>query len=57
MNMTWGEFKRAVGELGVQDHEFIDYIDVFEPVSKDSIWVDKNEIKSSVVMVTITGGS
>lgn len=57
MNLTWGEFKRIVGELGVKDHEFIETIDVYGPESKEDVYVTKTEIKSSVVMVNIMEGS
>lgn len=57
MTMTWGEFKKAVEELGVKDHEFISGIDVYDPEKKEDLFIKKDEIKSSVVMVTIYGGT
>jgi hypothetical protein len=57
MNMTWGEFKKAIEELGAKDHEFISCIDVIDPEKKMDLFVTKTEIKSSVVMLHIIGGT
>jgi len=57
MNMTWGEFKKVVEELGVKDHEFISWVDVIDPEKKEDMFVKKEEIKSSIIMVSIYGGT
>ena len=57
MIMTWGEFKKAVEELGLKDKDFIQMIDIYEPVTKEDIFINKTEIKGDVVMTTILGGT
>jgi hypothetical protein len=56
--MTWKEFKIAVEHLGAKDEDVVGYIDIYEPMKKDDLFVSMEESgKDNPRVVNILGGT
>jgi hypothetical protein len=55
--LTWGELKKGIEELGVKDNEYVSGLDVYEPESKEDLFVRRDEIEKDMTVITIYGGA
>jgi hypothetical protein len=56
--MTWLQFKQAVEHLGAKDEDVVGWIDIYEPMKEDDLFVSVEESgKDNPRTINIMGGT